>query len=164
MCSEAIAGDLRALRSLIKLSNSEAVSGSTRCLTPGPRPDQRSVAAAPMAGRSIPVWCIRVEPAPQTHVLRGRRLRPAPTAPSRRSHFAVPLCDWQQPKMITHSARKNRMRRAGRLTPRTSCTPSACLKPDESARGEHAVPASGGSDGPDHHIHTVRRSSLYRPP
>ena len=54
MCSEAIAGDLRDLRSLIKLSSSEAVGGPTQCLIPGPRPDQRSMAAAPMAGCSTP--------------------------------------------------------------------------------------------------------------
>ena len=31
------------------------------CLTPEARSDQRSVAAAPIEGRSITVWCIRVE-------------------------------------------------------------------------------------------------------
>lgn len=54
MCSEAIAEALRALRNLIRLSSSEAVSGTTPSLIP--RPDQRVVASPPMEGRSSPVW------------------------------------------------------------------------------------------------------------
>ena len=57
-------------------SHPEVVSGRMPCLTPDPRTDQRSVIAAPIAGRFITGWWIRVESATQVRVVRGRRLQP----------------------------------------------------------------------------------------
>ena len=90
-CRQAFAGDPARRLELqsASLMQVRSFSGMPWSLTPGPRTDQGSVAAAPTAGRSIPAWRIRVEQTTETRPCRGRRLRPAVPACTKRHHSAV---------------------------------------------------------------------------